>query len=144
MNTSYENTRTYRGSLAYVFSPKPKAIKQFDKVSFIGKSKWMKLVKDFNFNLGFKQLTARTSVDRSYTERMARLNSEIASIPPAPTYNKTFNWYSQYGFRYEITKSLKLDFNANNNAIIGEPPGRVNSKDKDTNEVWKDSVRQSL
>ncbi len=144
VNTSYENTRTYRGSLAYVFSPKPKAIKPFDKVSFIGKSKWMKLVKDFNFNLGFKQLTARTSVDRSYTERMARLNSEIASIPPAPTYNKTFNWYSQYGFRYEITKSLKLDFNANNNAIIGEPPGRVNSKDKDTYEVWKDSVMQSL
>ncbi|MEO8068882.1 MAG: cell surface protein SprA [Flavobacteriales bacterium] len=144
VNTSYENTRTYRGSLAYVFSPKPKAIKPFEKVSFIGKSKWVKLVKDFNFNLGFKQLSARTSVDRSYTERLARLNSDVVSIPPAATYNKNFNWTSQYGFRYEITKSLKLDFNANNNAIVGEPPGRVNSKDKENYEVWKDSVLQSV
>ena len=144
VNTSYENTRTYRGSLAYVFSPKPKAIKPFEKVTFIGKSKWMKLVKDFNFNLGFKQLTARTNIDRSYTERLARLNSDVASIPPAATYNKNFNWTSQYGFRYEITKSLKLDFNANNNAIVGEPPGRVNSKDKENYEVWKDSVLQSI
>ena len=143
VNTSYENTKTYRGSLAYVFSPKPKAIKPFEKVTFIGKSKWLKLIKDFNFNLGFKQLTARTNVDRSYTERLARLNSDVASIAPLPTYNKNFNWTSQYGFRYEITKSLKLDFNANNNAIVGEPPGRVSRKD-DNYDVWKDSVMQSI
>lgn len=144
VNTAYENTRTYRGSLAYVFNPKPKAIKPFEKVSFIGKTKWLKLIKDFNFNLGFKQVTARTAVDRSYTERQARLNTDVVSIPPSPTYNKNFNWISQYGFRYEITKSLKLDFNANNNAIIGEPPGRVNSKSGEDYEVWKDSVLQSV
>ncbi|MFT3884216.1 MAG: cell surface protein SprA [Flavobacteriales bacterium] len=61
-----------------------------------------------------------------------------------PTYNKSFNWQSQYGFRYDITKNLKLDFNANNNAIVGEPAGRVNAKDHYNYQLWKDSVLTSL
>lgn len=144
VNTQYENTRTYRGQLAWQHNPKPRAIKPFDKVGFIGKSKWTKLIKDFNVNLGFKQLTARTSIDRTYLERLVRPNPDIVSLPPVPTYNKTFSWQSQYGFRYEITKNLKLDFNANRNAIIGEPAGRVNTSDKPAYELWKDSVMASI
>ncbi len=37
-----------------------------------------------------------------------------------------------------------MDFNANRNSIIGEPPGRVNAKDKPNYELWKDSVLQSI
>lgn len=144
VNTQYENTRTYRGSLTYQHSPKARTLKPFENVSFIGKSKWLKLVKDFNVNLGFKQITARTALDRSYLERLIRPNPDIESLPPAPTYNKSFTWTSQYGFRYDITKNLKVDFNANNAAIIGEPPGRVNAKDHDDYQLWKDSVLTSL
>ncbi|HEX2617575.1 MAG TPA: cell surface protein SprA, partial [Flavobacteriales bacterium] len=142
--TQYENTRIFRGSLAYQHSPKPRPLKPFENLSFVGKSKWTKLIKDFNVNFGFKQITARTAIDRSYLERLIRPNQDIASLPPVPTYNKSFNWLSQYGFRYDITKNLKLDFNANNNAIIGEPAGRVNTKDRDNYQLWKDSVLTSL
>ncbi|MBK9761752.1 MAG: cell surface protein SprA [Flavobacteriales bacterium] len=144
VNTQYENTRTYRGSLAWQHTPKPRPVKPFENVGFIGKSKWTKLIKDFNVNLGFKQLTARTSLDRTYMERLVRPNPDIVSLPPIPTYNKTFGWQSQYGFRYEITKNLKVDFNANRNAIIGEPAGRVNGSDRPAYEVWKDSVLTSI
>ncbi len=144
VNTQYENTRTFRGSLTYQHNPKPRPIKPFENVAFIGNSKWLKLIKDFNFNLGFKQITARTAIDRTYLERLIRPNPDIESLPPAPTYNKTFNWTNQYGFRYELTKSLKLDFNANNNSIIGEPAGRVNTSDRPQYDVWKDSVLTSL
>lgn len=144
VNTQYENTRTYRGSLAYQHSPKARTVKPFENVAFISKSKWLKLVKDFNFNVGFKQITARTAIDRSYLERLIRPNPDIQSLPPAPTYNKSFTWTSQYGFRYDITKNLKVDFNANNAAIIGEPPGRVNAKDRDNYQLWKDSVLTSI
>ncbi len=144
VNTQYENTRTYRGSLNYQHNPKPRPVKPFENVAFLGKSKWLRLIKDFNFNLGFKQLTARTAIDRSYMERLIRPNPDIESLPPAPTYNKSFNWTNQYGFRYELTKSLKLDFNANNNSIIGEPAGRVNNDDHDEYKLWKDSVLTSL
>lgn len=144
VNTQYENLRTYRGSMAYIHAPKARTIKPFDKVSFLSKSKWVRLVKDFNLNFGFKQITARTSVDRSYLERLIRPNPDIASLPPMPTYTKTFNWQSQYGFRYDISKNLKVDFNVNNNAIIGEPAGQVNSKVRDEYSLWKDSVLSNI
>ena len=143
VNTQYENTRLYRGSLAWQHNPKPIAVKPFEGIGFIGKSKWLKLIKDFNFNVGFKQLTFRTSIDRSYQERLVRPNPDIVSLPPTPTYTKNFNWLSQWGFRYELTKSLKLDFSANNGAIIGEPPGQVNAKSASYDQ-WKDSVLTSV
>lgn len=144
VNTQYENTRTYRGSLAWQHSPKARPIKPFENAGFIGKSKWTKLIKDFNVNLGFKQLTARTAIERTYLERLVRPNPDIQSLPPVPTYNKTFTWTTQYGFRYEITKNLKVDFTANRNAIIGEPPGRVNTGDRFNYQLWKDSVMESI
>jgi cell surface protein SprA len=144
VNTQYENTRTYRGSLNYQHNPKARPVKPFENVAFIGKSKWLKLIKDFNFNFGFKQITARTAIDRSYLERLIRPNPDITSLPPTPTYNKSFNWTNQYGFRYDVTKNLKVDFTANNNSIIGEPAGRVNADDHEEYQVWKDSVLASL
>ncbi len=144
VNTAYENTRTYRGSLAYLHNPRPIAVEPFKGIGVVDKSKWLKLLRDFNFNVGFKQVSLRTSVDRMYLERLVRPNPDIETLPPTPTYNKNFNWNSQYGFRYEITKSLKLDFNANNLAVIGETPGLVNPKYRDTYELWKDSVLASV
>ena len=144
VNTEFENTRTYRGSVAYLHNPKPRPVEPFAGISLIGKSKWLKLIKDFNVNVGFKQISMRTSMDRMYLERLIRPNPDIESLPQRPTYNKNFNWNSQYGFRYDITKSLKLDFNANNLAFVGETPGRVNPKYKDEYQLWKDSVLTSI
>ncbi|MBK8531365.1 MAG: cell surface protein SprA [Flavobacteriales bacterium] len=144
VNTAYENTRTYRGAIAYVHSPKPRPIEPFAGIGFVSKSKWLKLFKDFNVNMGFKQISMRTSIDRMYLERLVRPNPDIETLPPRPTYNKNFNWNSQYGFRYDLTKTLKLDFNANNLAFIGETPGRVNAKDRDDYSLWKDSVMSSI
>lgn len=144
VNTAYENTRTYRGSIGYLHNPRPRPVEPFKDIGFISTSKWMKLIKDFNFNMGFKQVSMRTSVDRMYLERLIRPNPDIQSLPQRPTYNKHFNWDSQYGFRYELTRSLKLDFNANNLAFIGETPGRVNTGDKEGYSMWSDSVFSSL
>ena len=144
INTAFENTRTYRGSLAYVHNPKPRPIEPFKGIGLISKSKWLKLISDFNVNMGFKQISMRTSVDRMYLERLIRPNPDIETLPQTPTYNKNFNWNSQYGFRYEITRSLKLDFNANNLAWIGETPGRVDPKIRGEYELWKDSVLTSI
>lgn len=142
--TEFENTRTYRGTLNYLHSPKPREVKPFEGIGLISKSKWLKLLKEFNFNVGFKQINMRTNVDRIYLERLIRPNPDIEGLPPLPTYNKQFNWNSQYGFRYELTKSLRIDFNANNLAFVGEPPGRVNPSIRDEYSIWRDSVITSL
>jgi cell surface protein SprA len=144
VNTAIENTRTYRGSIAYLHNPRPRPIEPFKEIGLVSRSKWLKALKDFNVNMGFKQVSLRTSVDRMYMERLIRPNPDIESLPPTPTYNKNFNWNTQYGFRYELTRALKLDFNANNHAFIGEPPGRVDPKLRGDYEMWKDSVLSSI
>jgi cell surface protein SprA len=144
VNTEFENLRTYRGSIVYLHNPRPKEIKPFAGIGLIDKSKWFKLLKEFNFNLGFKQISMRTAVDRSYLEHLIRPNPDIEGLPPRPNYNKTFNWTNQYGFRYEISRSLRVDFNASRDAFVGEPPGRVNPKFRDEYAIWRDSVLTSL
>ncbi len=144
INTAFENTRIYRGSIAYIHNPRPRPLEPFKEIGLIKKSKWLKALRDFNVNMGLKQVSLRTSVDRMYMERLIRPNPDIESLPQLPTYNKNFNWTSQYGFRYELTKALKVDVNANNMAWVGEPPGRVDPKIRDSYEIWKDSVLTSL
>jgi cell surface protein SprA len=144
VNTDFENTRTYRGSLQYLHNPKPRVLEPFKNVGLLQKSKWLRLVKDFNLGLGFKQVSMVTSVDRMYLERLIRPNPDIETLPPKPTYNKNFNWNSQYGFRYEFSKGLRVDFNVNNRALIGETPGRVNPRYEDEYDQWRDSVWSSV
>lgn len=144
VNTDFENTRTYRGALQYLHNPRPRVLEPFKNLGFVSKSKWLRPVKDFNVGLGFKQLSMVTSIDRMYLERLIRANPDIETLPPKATFNKNFNWNSQYGFRYEFSRGLRVDFNVNNMALIGETPGRVNSRYEDEYELWRDSVWSSI
>jgi cell surface protein SprA len=140
INTEFNNTRNYHGGLTYNFAPKPKTFSPFASVGFINKSKWFKLVKDFNVNLGPKQFSFRTDVDRTYNEFQARNNSTSFNFPPQSQYTKTFNWTRVYDLKYDLTKSLRVNFSANNRAIIGEPAGIVDREDDSyadlKEEVW--------
>ncbi|MEM7160807.1 MAG: cell surface protein SprA [Bacteroidota bacterium] len=144
INTEYNNNRTYRGGLTYSYSPKPLEIKPFAKLPLVRKSNWLKLIKDVNFNLGPKQFSFRTDINRTYNESQARNNIEGFDFPPIPQYTKTFNWTRIYDVKYDLTKSLKLDFNANNRAIIDEPQGRVNKEFVDEYQAFKDTVWASI
>ena len=144
INTEFNNSRTYRGGLTYTYSPKPLEIKPFTKLPLIRKSSWLKIIKDINFNLGPKQFAFRTDVNRTYNETQARNNIEGFDFPPLPQYTKTFNWSRIYDLQYDITKSLKLDFNANNLAIIDEPQGRVNKDFVDEYQAFRDTVWASI
>ena len=49
INTEYNRTKLYRGAIAYNYNTTPKNIKPFAKVNF-RKSKYYRLIKDFNLN----------------------------------------------------------------------------------------------
>jgi cell surface protein SprA len=144
VNTAFENTRTYRGSLAYMHNPKPDPSSRLQEHRLHCKSKWLKLIKDFNVNLGFKQITCAprwTACTWSDWCGPTRTSRRCRHDPPT---TRTSTGAASTGSATSITKSLKLDFNANNLAFIGETPGRVNAKDKDEYELWKDSVLTSI
>ncbi len=142
INIEHNANKTYRGGLSYAFNASPKVWRPFNKSKFLKRSKYLRLIRDFNLYTGVKQMGFRTDINRSYSEILTRSNTDAITIPQYP---KTFTWSRVYDFKYDISKSLKVDFNANNNAIIGEPDGRVNKKiDPESYEVFKDSVLQSI
>lgn len=146
INTEHNTSKTYKGSLNYSFSNNPKAIRPFGKSKFMAKSAFLKPLREFNFYLAPKQLTFSTIIDRGYTESLVRNNTE-GTLDPEPQFMKSFNWSRVYGLNYDLTKSLKVRFDANNQALIREPEGRVdrNLSDEYGNyEQFKDTIVQSL
>lgn len=123
-NTEMDITKTYRGGLNYSFSAKPKLLEPFKKVSFIKKSKWLRLVRDFNFYLGPKAFTFNNDLQRMNNVRQNR-NALDTNFIFLPTYYKTFTWNRTYNFKYDISKGLKFNFNANNQGIVLEPQGLI-------------------
>lgn len=141
INVEYNTNKTWRGGLTYAYNANPKAWEPFKDNKFLGKSKWFALVKDFNLYLLPKQIGMRNDINRTYTENLIRNNFDAIALP---NYTKNFTWVRAYDVKYDITKGLKVDFTANNNALITEPNGRVNKLYQDEYQIFKDSVNKSL
>ena len=127
INTEYNRTVNYRGALTYNFNTQPKNIKPFAKIKF-PKSAYFSLIKDFNFNTMPKSFSFRTDIDRNYNETKLR-NLSNSNMIILPTYNKFFSWNRSYELKYDLMRTLKLDFAVNQKANISEPAGKLDRSD---------------
>ncbi len=127
INTEYNRTVNYRGALTYNYNTKPKNIKPFSKIKF-PKSAYFRLIKDFNFNTIPKSFSFRTDIDRNYNEKKIR-NLSNSNMIILPTYNKFFSWNRSYELKYDLMRTLKLDFAVNQKANIDEPVGKLDKSD---------------
>ena len=138
INTEYSRTVNYRGAFTYNYNAKPKNIKPFSKVKF-PKSPYFRLIKDFNFNTMPKSFSFRTDFDRFYNEKKIR-NISNSNMLIFPTYNKFFRWNRSYDVKYDLMRSLKLDFSVNQIANIDEPEGKIDKSDplynKKMDTIW--------
>ncbi len=114
--------------LGYNYSIKSKPIEPFKKL-IKSRSKWLSLVKDFNFNLLPANFTFRTELNKIMDETKVRAIGADA-IPMDPTYYKNFTWMRDYNLRWELTRSLSFDYHATNFSRIDEPYGRANTAEK--------------
>jgi len=138
----FDNKKTYKGALGYNFSINPKNVTPFGKIKFLQKSKSLALIKDFNFYYLPKSLSFRTDLDRMYNESLMRDKTE-ARLIIEPNYVKTFDWNRLYNMRFDLTRSLNVDFSAMANARIDEPAGRIDKDDPDYG--WKkDSILKNI
>ncbi len=141
INTEYNISKSIRGGLNYNFNATPKSWEPFKSNKLIGKSKWFTIIKDINISKGPKLVAFRNDLNRTYNAYQIRNNFDGIVFP---TYNKNFIWVRAYDFKYDLSKNIKFDFGANNNAVVGEPLGRVDRQYRDEYQVFKDSVMQSL
>ncbi len=123
------SVKDYRGSIDYAYSPGLKPIEPFKK-AIKSKSKWLGLIKDFNFNPLPSSLTFRTDLNRQYGE----ITYRFADPTNSTYYDKRFFWDRSYGLQWNLSKNLNFSYNAVNNAIIDELPGPVTDASKEL--IW--------
>jgi len=141
VDTDHATDKSYRGILAYNYNSRPKAVEPFKKAV---KSNSLALVRDFNFYYLPNQISYRWEFDRQYRETQLR-NNTGSPISPDLTVSKDFNWNRFFDMRYNLTKSLKLNFKAITNARIDEPEGAVNKDyDRDAYYEWRDQVWRNI
>ena len=87
-----------------------------------------------------KSFSFRTNIDRNYNETKIR-NISNSNMLIFPTYNKFFHWNRSYDIKYDLMRSLKLDFSVNQKANIDEPAGIIDKNDPEykdkINKIWR-------
>ncbi len=142
INTEYDVLKNYRGAFNYIYNTRPKVVAPFRKSRGLLSKKAFAIIKDFNFYYMPSSISFRTDVFRKYQANKTR-NIYDPNIIIEPTYNKEFNWNRYYDVKWDLSRSLKLDFSATNIARVYEPYGEVEKHDKFTSEYW-DSIWNGL
>jgi len=137
INIEFSTIKTHRGALNYNFNNRPKNIKPFTKAKVLRKSKYLRIIKDFNFYVMPSRLSFRTEMNRRFSESKPR-NTTGYDLLIDTLFAKRWTWDRIYDLKYDLSKALKFDFTATNRALIDEMPGRINTEKK------KDSVKTNL
>lgn len=124
--TTQDLLRQYRGSVAYNYSPKATGIEPFKNTKALS-SPWLKFIKDFNLSLMPSNLTVRADLDRSFNKKIYR-NAGGQDSPA--NYLKYFTFNRQYNLRWNLTRSLSLEYQAMANAVVDEPEGDIDLPQK--------------
>lgn len=133
----YNIVKKERGGLGYNYTTQPKFIEPFKKMFSKSKTHWFDLIKDFNFNPIPNQLAFKADIFRQFGVIRARSIGED-EYPTPETYDKYFTFDRNYILKWQLSRSLNLDYSALNNARIDEPFGRLNTPQK------KDTVRKNF
>jgi cell surface protein SprA len=132
-----DELKVYKGGLGYNFIGTPKYWEPFKKM-IKSRSPWYSLVKDFNLNPVPAVLTFRGDVVRQFGAYQARnVGGGKYQIPE--TYNKFFTIDRTYIVRWDITRSLNIDFAALNKSWVDEDSGRLDKAQRKQmwNNFWK-------
>jgi len=122
VDIEYDLLQDYRGGFGYNFALAPKNVRPFEKIGFISRSKALKLIKDFNFYYLPKSFSFTTEMNRTYGEMKLR-DKSLGVIKIRPTFNKTWDWDRHYDVKFDLAKSMTIQFNAVANTYINEAAG---------------------
>ena len=126
----------------YAYSFQSKAVEPFKKTAFMKKSNYWKLLSDFNFNYLPSNISFSTNVIRQYNRQQFR-QVDVIGIGLDPLYRRNFAFNYQYGFNYNLTKSLKLNYTASSNNIVKNYLDE-NNESIDSFTIWDDYLNIGL
>jgi cell surface protein SprA len=120
---------TERLGIGYNYSIKIKPVEPFKNL-IKSKSKWFALVKDFNFTPLPSTFTIRNDLNRANEETVVRNIDDNSGYVIPPTFYQNFTWTRLYTVRWDLTKSLSLDYSATNISRVDQPYGLLDTKQK--------------
>lgn len=141
--TAWEKDENWKWNFGYNYSPSYQALEPFKKNK--SKSKWMKFAKDLNFNYLPQNISFNSDIVRNYYELQERDVENLDNHSLPLNWSSDFLWNRSFTLRWDLTKSLHMNFNSGTSAEIEQPYTAVN-KDlyPDRYSAWKDSVWTSL
>jgi len=104
-----------KAGASYNFTFQPKFIEPFKESEFLGKKHWQ-IIRDININLLPKSIGLNSRITRNFIQQKSR--NLITGLSPQPTLTQRrflFDW--DYTIGFDLTKSLSLNFNANNSYL---------------------------
>ena len=132
----HDEIKRTRGAIGYNYAPQPKYFEPFKNL-IKSNSKWLSFIKDFNLNYRPTQISFRADVFRQFGALQPKnVGGGPYKIPES--YDKYFTFDRYYIVRWDLSRSISLDYNAINNARVDEPIGRIDTKEK------KETVRKNF
>lgn len=132
----YEDEQS-NSSANYAFTFQPKEVVPFKKTKFMKKSDYWKLLSDINFNYLPSNISFNTNILRQSNRQQFRQIEDVQGIGLDPLYRRNFAYNYQYGFGFNLTKSLKLNYTAASNNIVKNYLNDDNTPKEDFN-IWDD------
>jgi hypothetical protein len=127
----------HRAGLGYNYTSNPRYWEPAKKL-FKTRTPWLALIRDFNINPMPSLLGFRADVNRQFGAfRPRSVGTPKGMIPE--TYDKFFTFDRTYNLRWDLTRSLNLDYTALNRAWVDEDSGRLdeNEKKRMWDNFWK-------
>ena len=125
-----------RASADYSYTFQNKPVEPFKNTAFMKKSQYWKILSDFNFNYLPSNLSFSTNILRQYNKQQFR-NVDVEGIPISPLYRRNYFFNYQYGFNYNLTKSLKFNYAVSTSNIVRNYLNEDNVPNNDYT-VWQD------
>ena len=129
-NPLIENNQVSKtqGGIGYNYSSEAKYIEPFKKI-IKSRTPWLDFIRNVNFNLMPSLIGVRMDSRRQFGAiRPRNVGGGPFKIPE--TYDKYFVIDRNYNLRWDLTRSLNIDFKAINNSRVDEPFGRIDNKEK--------------
>lgn len=138
-NSLIENNEVtrHRAGLGYNYIADPAFWEPLKRV-VKSRSPWYALIKDLNINPKPSLLGFRADVNRQFGSFRPRSIGTAKGLIPE-TYDKYFTFDRFYNLRWDLTKSLNVDFSAVNRAWVDEDSGKLDESEK--KRVWDNFLK---
>ncbi|MCC9042661.1 cell surface protein SprA [Myroides sp. M-43] len=125
-----------RSSLDYTYAFETKTIEPFKNIGFMQGGYWG-LLKDFNFNYVPSNISFSSNIMRQYNRQEFRL-IDVEGIGLDPLYRRNYFFNYNFGFNFDLTKSIRLSYIGGSNNVVRNYYDSVNGIVDNTNTIWDD------